>query len=57
MSASYARSTDCTASTASANTDCPYGEKSTRVFGTAGLTMPKVGEDEPVLTSSATPAR
>ena len=46
--ASKLRSTARTASTASAKTDCPQGEKSTRVLVTACLTMEKVGHAEPV---------
>lgn len=41
--ASKVRSTAWTASTASANTLWPYGDISTLVLVTAGLTMPKVG--------------
>ena len=42
------------ASTASANTLWPQGEQSTRVFGTAGFTIPKVGKTDPVSTRPAT---
>ena len=46
--ASKERSTACMASMASANTDCPYGDMSTRVLSMAGFTMAKVGKEHPV---------
>ena len=56
MSASKARPTLWIASTASVNTLWPYGEQSTRVLGTAGLTMPKVGTAPPVSALARTPS-